>query len=153
MNITEFPDEIIDQILNYIPKEYKNTSIICKQWNYVQSKKYFQTECNECNILNNAIKRDHERCLLYILKHEDKENIDINYIAKNGNINCLRYAHEKGCLWNIKTCKDIAFSGHLNCLKYAHENGCPWDKRTCESAIRTVHLDCLEYAHENGCPR
>ena len=45
-----------------------------------------------------------------------------------------------------------ARNGHLECLKYAHENGCPWDKFTCADAARNGHLECLKYAHENDCP-
>ena len=50
------------------------------------------------------------------------------------------------------TCSYAAKNGHLDCLKYAHENGCPWDEDTCTNAAENGHLDCLIYAHENGCP-
>ena len=41
----------------------------------------------------------------------------------------LKYAHEKGCSWNSKTCECAAEGGHLEVLKYAHENGCPgWNE-------------------------
>ena len=33
-----------------------------------------------------------------------------------------------------RTCSDAARGGHLECLKYAHEKGCPWDERTCSDA-------------------
>ena len=45
----------------------------------------------------------------------------------NGRLECLKYAHEKGCPWDRLTCS-AAESGHLECLKYAHEKGCPWDR-------------------------
>ena len=45
-----------------------------------------------------------------------------------------------------------AKNGHLECLKYAHENGCPWDGETCSEAAENGHLECLKYARENGCP-
>jgi hypothetical protein len=32
---------------------------------------------------------------------------------------------------NYKLCAFAAKNGHLECLKYAHEQGCPWDKNTC----------------------
>ena len=43
-------------------------------------------------------------------------------------------------------------NGHLKCLKYAHERECPWDWRTCYYATRNGHLECLKYARERGCP-
>ena len=42
-------------------------------------------------------------------------------------LECLKYAHEHGCPWDILTCMYAALNGHLDCLQYAHENGCPWD--------------------------
>ena len=72
--------------------------------------------------------------------------------ALNGHLECLKYVHEQGCPWDGETCARAAQNGHLECLKYAHENGCPWDERTCRSAAKYGHLECLEYARENGCP-
>ena len=46
-------------------------------------------------------------------------------MARNGNVELLKFLHEKGCPWNEWTCSDAAEYGHLECLKYAHENGCP----------------------------
>ena len=34
-------------------------------------------------------------------------------------------AHENECPWGEKTCTWAAENGQLECLKYAHENGCP----------------------------
>ena len=65
-------------------------------------------------------------------------------------LECLKYAHEKGCPWDEETCYHATRGGHLEILKYAHEKGCPWDERTC--AMADNHLECLKYAHENGCP-
>lgn len=72
--------------------------------------------------------------------------------AANGEIECLSYAHEKGCPWDKSVCFEAAANGHLGCLIYAHKNGCPWDKWACEAAVRHGHVKCLEYLHKNGCP-
>ena len=72
--------------------------------------------------------------------------------AKNGHLECLKYAHENGCPWILNTCRAAAENGHLECLKYAHENGCVWISDTCTAAAENGHLECLKYAHENGCP-
>ena len=71
--------------------------------------------------------------------------------AKNGQIECLKYAHENGCRWNKQTCSYAAEYGHLGCLKYAHEHGCPWDEWTCRLAAMNGHLECIHYAWKNGC--
>ena len=72
--------------------------------------------------------------------------------AKRGHLKCLRYAHERGYLWNEETCRQASWPGHLECLRYAHEQGCPWDKDTCQWASMGGQLECLRYAHEQGCP-
>ncbi len=74
------------------------------------------------------------------------------YFAKNGNLELLRYAREKGCPWNDDTTYVAAKNGWLNCLRYAHENGCPWDEHTTYGAVRNGYSYCLRYAHENDCP-
>jgi hypothetical protein len=53
------------------------------------------------------------------------------YAAGNGHLDCLKYAHENGCIWDEDTCWQAAFSGNLDCLKYAIENNCPYDKQEC----------------------
>ena len=83
-----------------------------------------------------------------LMNEENQEYLDA---AKNGNLNCLKYAHENGCPWNKDTCHYASQNGHLNCLKYAHENSCSWNEKTCRRAAYNGHLDCLKYAHENGC--
>ena len=72
--------------------------------------------------------------------------------ASGGNIECLKYAREKGCEWKADTCKAAAASGHLECLQYAHSHGCPWESDTCTAAAAGGHLECLQYAHSHGCP-
>ena len=72
--------------------------------------------------------------------------------ALNGHLDCLKYAHEKGCRWDEKTCENAALNGHLECLQYAHDNGCPWDEKPCTYAELFGHKKCLGYVHENGCP-
>ena len=74
------------------------------------------------------------------------------YSAKCGNLESLKYAHQKGCKWDEGTCINAAENGHLDCLKYAHENGCPWDVYTCIYANNNGNVECLKYAVENGCP-
>ena len=90
--------------------------------------------------------------LVHLIKYKKLWNqyTTIN-AARNGYLDCLKYAHENGRSWSKKTACAAAANGHLDCLKYAHENGCPWDEYTIYSATKNGHLDCLKYAHENGC--
>jgi hypothetical protein len=73
-------------------------------------------------------------------------------IAKTGNLEVLKWAHEKKLPWNAETCERAASGGHLEMLIHATDNGCRWGKTTCEAAARNGHLDVLKYAHENCCP-
>lgn len=58
-----------------------------------------------------------------------------------------------GCKsWNEETCSKFAKEGKLDCLRYARENGCLWDDRTTTAAAVNGHLECLRYAFEEGCP-
>src|SRR3990172_13391274 len=72
-------------------------------------------------------------------------------ICKN-DVLIIQWMRLNGCQWNTNICKYLALNGHLDCLTYAHENGCPWNNWTCYFAATNGHLDCLKYAHENGCP-
>ena len=71
--------------------------------------------------------------------------------AQRGHLECLRYAHEKGCPWDKDICTEASSNGHLECLRYAHEHGCSWDEWTCYYASEG-HVECFRYALENGCP-
>lgn len=35
-----------------------------------------------------------------------------------------------------------AKNGHLECLKYAYEHGCHWDEWTCKHAAKNDKWDC-----------
>jgi hypothetical protein len=51
--------------------------------------------------------------------------------AEGGHLECLQYAHQQGCPWDVRTCTNAKRGGHLKCLQYAHEQGCPWNEYTC----------------------
>jgi len=76
---------------------------------------------------------------------------DTSIAAANGHLECLKYMHENGCVWNVATSLYAAREGHLECLKYMHENGCKWHPETTFVAAAHGQLECLRYAHENGC--
>ena len=42
--------------------------------------------------------------------------------------------------------------GHLEVLKWAREKDCPWDWRTCAYAAKGGHLEVLKWLRANDCP-
>lgn len=76
--------------------------------------------------------------------------------AYTGNLECLKFAHERGCDLMPSSMESAAFcaagGGHLDCLVYAHENGCSLTRHTAKTAALWGHLECYEYAESNGCP-
>ena len=91
-------------------------------------------------------------CLKYARERGcDWSHLTCEFAAYSGNLECLKYAHEQGCPWDKKTCSSAAWQGQLECLKYLHERGCPWNEETCQNAAEKGHLECLKYAHEHGC--
>ncbi|KAE9521321.1 hypothetical protein AGLY_018279, partial [Aphis glycines] len=79
------------------------------------------------------------------------DNVVCKEAACNGQLECLVYLYNNGCLWDEDTCRAAAYKGHMDMLRYAHENHCPWDENTCRAAAEGGHMDMLRYAHENGC--
>ena len=69
-------------------------------------------------------------------------------MARNGNIELLKFLHAKGCPWNEWTCARAAGAGHLEILKWLRENDCPWDKWTCAQTAYAGHLEILKYAYD-----
>jgi len=66
--------------------------------------------------------------------------------AKNGQIQCLRYAHENGAPWDDRTCFETAFNDQLPCLIYAFLNGAPWHDAPPEMVAwreRVINTTCL----------
>lgn len=89
-------------------------------------------------------------CLQYA--HENGARWDVT-TCMNANLDCLKYAHENACEWNELTCYYSALHNRVDCLKYAHEHGCEWTYTTAFAAAKNNHLECLKYCYENGCPR
>lgn len=73
------------------------------------------------------------------------------YAAKRGQLNVLKYAHERGCKWDVKASRELAKRGDIEGLKYVHDRGCPWDAKVCKNLAGSGCLEGLRYAHENGC--
>jgi len=79
-------------------------------------------------------------------------NSEGNKYVVVGNMSCMIYTLEHGCMLSALTAKNCAACNMLDCLQYAHEHGCPWDENTTISAATYGALSCLKYAYEHGCP-
>jgi len=104
-----------------------------------------------------------------------------SFIARDGNVDLLKYAHDNGCLWDRRTFLMILTKGkglrsdpiicyrekknhplkirnkriegkYMECLKYCYENGCIWDECNYDYMLEEGNLECFKYAYELGCP-
>ena len=70
-------------------------------------------------------------------------------ICKN-DVLIIQWMRLNGCQWNTNICKYLALNGHLDCLSYAHENGCPWNRVDClQKARENNHLHIIEWIEQN----
>jgi len=76
----------------------------------------------------------------------------LEYAAKSGDLEIVRYLHENGCEWDTMACWSAANEGHLQVLKYLHENGCQWNEHTFAAGVASGNMELLEYLYQNGCP-
>jgi len=74
--------------------------------------------------------------------------------AEAGNLEMLRYCHEKGCYMTAGAiCVGAAKGGCLECLRYAHEEAfAPMNRLVCKQALKFNHMDCYQYARSRDCP-
>ena len=54
-----------------------------------------------------------------------------------------------GASGGARTTYSVARNGYLECLRYAHENGCEFDFDTIFVAAQNGHLECLQYARDS----
>lgn len=100
--------------------------------------------------------------------------------AKEGDLETLRYLHDQGCPWDIRTTIEAIYGGRIDCFLYARANDCPvpeesqrmylaassslhmlqhlreegdeWEANTLCAAVSSGQLHILRYMHESGCP-
>lgn len=157
----QLPMEMLLEIGSYLScRDFKSFSLVSVAISSIYGKNVFQCKCK--TVLD-AIKNEHLEYLdnKYSSQQEEKyfDSDDCFYAAISGNVDCLKYIHERSSsLWNINAGDDdetmqlVAEEGRLECLKYLHKHGCPWNKWTTYLSAQNGHFECLEYAVENGCP-
>lgn len=72
--------------------------------------------------------------------------------ARDGNIDLLKAARERGCPWDWRTTSTAAYNDHWGLLEWAHEEGCPWNQTACANAAVRGNLPMLQFLRDNGCP-
>lgn len=72
--------------------------------------------------------------------------------AEHGNLDCLRYCHEKNAEWDEEALCEVINRGHFDCLKYLHKLGYKLEKWHCLIAVENDNIECLEYLRKNNCP-
>lgn len=79
-----------------------------------------------------------------------QENAFITASAvEKGDLECLKFLHQKGCEWIYMTAILAVEKGHVKCLKYLHQNGCEMIDNLCQIAASHGTVDCLKYLREN----
>jgi hypothetical protein len=90
-------------------------------------------------------------CLRFLLERSNgpyNGEIAATYAAEEGNLDCLRLLHEKGCPCNTQAILFAVEEGNLDCVKYLHEQGCPWSEELLLIyASRSCNPDCQMYAN------
>ena len=98
-----------------------------------------------------AVENGQLECLR--IAHEQGSPLDAQLCilaAKHKHLHCLQYLHEQGCAWSRHVCKFAAANGDLAMLTYAHQQGCKWNAEVYLAAAQGGHLQCLKYANEQG---
>lgn len=60
-----------------------------------------------------------------------RPSLEVCFRAAQRNLECLKYAREKGCSWDATVTLAAAASSANNCFRYALEEKCPFDYDEC----------------------
>lgn len=97
-----------------------------------------------------AIINGHLECLKFLVNFSPADYIDSLTAAREGQVECLRYLYDQGCMGNPQQEKEIAIiNGHLECLKFL-VNFSPADYRDNLTAAKEGQVECLKFIHSRG---
>lgn len=99
-----------------------------------------------------AARAGHIECLKYLLSVYCPVNSRaLLAILENGHLTCLQVLIDDDYFpFNVSWPQKAAYRGRFHMVRYLHERGCPWDLRTADAAAFMGHFDILFYAIENG---
>ncbi len=71
------------------------------------------------------------------------------HCAKNGDLAMMKYLYENTSVaWHSDTCYTAALHNHMHCLRYAYDNDAPFNERNVVHACKTT--ECLQFVHDAG---
>lgn len=73
-------------------------------------------------------------------------------VARQGNLDILKWLRSKGCPWDARTTYHAAGNGHLEVLRWARANGCPWNASVTYIAAKKSQIETLQWSLWSGCP-
>ena len=71
-------------------------------------------------------------------------------MLQNGNLECLKYAHENGGILTENTFQIALENYKTECIKYLVENNCPIDKFVSIMAVNYCDLEIIKYLCEKN---
>ena len=72
--------------------------------------------------------------------------------ARHGNLENIKWLHEKKCPWGKNTFTGAVRFGNLDNMKFLKARGCPWNESTFYEAARVGNLEIMEWLKEKSCP-
>jgi hypothetical protein len=92
--------------------------------------------------------------LLWLHQEQNCELFDdvVEYAARGGNVDMLKWLKDKGLHFTADTCKYAALNGFVPALQYLRDQGCPWNQGASEAAARYGQLAALKWLLEQGAP-
>lgn len=113
---------------------------------------------NNKKLIRFIIKNKHTNCFLvkkilrYAYKHNCPWNNACEYISKNNNLKCFKYAYEHGGQLTTTTCVYAVINNNFKALKYMYKPDHYLNRWMCEYAAQHNYLECLKYINNHHCP-
>lgn len=108
-------------------------------------------ELREKDLSNIPYKGVHaQKCIDYLLNNGYKYGYNSDMIVYwTNDLNKLKQAMEKDCLWNSETMTDIAEKNNFPMLKWAFEQGYKWHYTTPIAIAQNDNIEMMEYCHKH----
>jgi hypothetical protein len=147
-------------VLKWLPMEdWRNLGSTCKDLRQIiHSDKSWRDQCGTL-FAARCCRHGTVNHLVYLINNGFAYRDDYalcSFAAQAGNLPCLQYLLEHDFA-RMRICENAAAYGQYECLVFAHQFGCQWnldDPRVTATtfAARGGHYECLVYAHKHGCP-
>ena len=70
--------------------------------------------------------------------------------SRSGSVCILKWLLDRGLILGNDLCQWAAVYGDIEALRFLHEKGCTWDSETFRMAVHHDHLDVLQWALSTG---